>query len=142
MSRRILVPIDGSRQSKAAAEYATELYPDATIVLLSVVDQTETVLRPDANAASTATPAKSQQGRAETLFEEVKGRIGPDRTIETAVVSGRPTREIVAYAAEAANDVDAIVMGSHGRDGAARLLLGSVAETVVRRSPVPVTVAR
>jgi nucleotide-binding universal stress UspA family protein len=39
-----------------------------------------------------------------------------------------------------AEDVDALVVGSHGRDGVTRLLPGSVAETVVRRSPVPVTV--
>jgi nucleotide-binding universal stress UspA family protein len=47
---------------------------------------------------------------------------------------------IVTYADE--NDVDHVVLGSHGRKGLTRVLLGSVAEAVVRRSPVPVTVVR
>jgi nucleotide-binding universal stress UspA family protein len=46
----------------------------------------------------------------------------------------------VDYAAE--HDIDHIVVGSHGRTGASRILLGSVAETVARRSPVPVTIVR
>jgi nucleotide-binding universal stress UspA family protein len=53
---------------------------------------------------------------------------------------GRPSRAIVEYAEE--HDIDHIVMGSHGRSGVTRILLGSVAETVVRRSPVPVTIVR
>jgi len=53
---------------------------------------------------------------------------------------GRPARAIEECAEEAA--VDHVVIGSHGRDGIARILLGSVAETVVRRSPVPVTAVR
>jgi len=60
--------------------------------------------------------------------------------IETAVVVGRPAREIVRYADD--HDIDQIVMGSHGRDRASRVLLGSVAETVARRAPVPVTIVR
>jgi len=65
---------------------------------------------------------------------------GDDRAVERELLAGRPATEIVECAAE--RDTDQIVMGSHGRDGAARLLLGSVSETVVRRSPVPVTVVR
>jgi nucleotide-binding universal stress UspA family protein len=56
------------------------------------------------------------------------------------VVVGRPAREIVDYADE--NDIDHVVMGSHGRSGVSRIVLGSVAENVVRKSSVPVTVAR
>ena len=55
-------------------------------------------------------------------------------------VDGKPAREIVSYAEK--GDVDHIVMGSRGRSGLSRLLLGSVAETVVRRAPTPVTVVR
>jgi nucleotide-binding universal stress UspA family protein len=55
-------------------------------------------------------------------------------------VSGDPANEIVAYAEE--TDVDHIVVGSHGRSGLSRVLLGSTAEKVVRRSPVPVTVVK
>jgi len=58
--------------------------------------------------------------------------------IETAV--GKPSREIVSFAEE--NDVTQIIIGSHGRKGVSRVLLGNVAENVVRRAPVTVTVVR
>jgi len=63
-----------------------------------------------------------------------------DADLETERTVGDPAREIVDYAED--HEIDQIVMGSHGRTGATRLLLGSVAELVVRRSPVPVTVVR
>jgi nucleotide-binding universal stress UspA family protein len=63
---------------------------------------------------------------------------GIEFRIETAV--GKPEREVVAFAEE--HDVDHIVIGSHGREGVSRVLLGSVAEKIVRRAPVPVTVVR
>lgn len=59
----------------------------------------------------------------------------------TAVTEfGRPARTIVEYVED--HDVDHVVVGSHGRSGLSRTLLGSVAERVVRRSSVPVTVVR
>jgi nucleotide-binding universal stress UspA family protein len=60
--------------------------------------------------------------------------------LDTDLVYGSPARAIVRYADD--HDVDQIVVGCHGRDGVSRILLGSVAETVVRRSSVPVTVVR
>ena len=60
--------------------------------------------------------------------------------LQTAIETGRPSRMIVSYAEE--NDIDHIVIGSHGRTGASRILLGSVAESVTRRSSVPVTIVR
>ena len=62
------------------------------------------------------------------------------RDLETAVVTGEPDHRIVAQAED--ESVDLIVIGSHGREDISRLLLGSVAEKVVRRSPVPVLVVR
>lgn len=60
--------------------------------------------------------------------------------ITTKVDVGEPWRAIVEYAEE--NDVDHIIMGSHGRDDDSPLPLGSVAETVMRRSPVLVSIVR
>lgn len=64
-------------------------------------------------------------------------RLDPDR-IESALVRGSPDRSIVRYAAD--YDVDCIVMGTHGRSGIERYVLGSVAERVVRIADVPVVV--
>lgn len=138
--RRILVPIDGSAQSNAALEYAVEEFAEDTLVLLSVIDPIE------AGYSATATvPGYSEEwyeraeADAERLFEDARDITG-DRDVETVSKVGRPSRVIVEYAEE--NDVDHIVMGSHGRSGVTRILLGSVAEAVVRRSPVPVTIVR
>jgi nucleotide-binding universal stress UspA family protein len=60
--------------------------------------------------------------------------------VDTTAEVGGPANAIVECAEE--ESVDHIVTGSHGRSGVTRILLGSVAETVVRRSPVPVTVVR
>lgn len=61
-------------------------------------------------------------------------------SLETETVAGDPERPIVESAED--NDVDRIVIGSSGRDRAARVLLGSTAEPAVRRTPVPVAVVR
>jgi nucleotide-binding universal stress UspA family protein len=65
---------------------------------------------------------------------------GAGLPVETTVLEGSPSREIVRYAEE--QDCDLIVMGTHGRGGIDRLLLGSVAERVVRASEVPVLTVR
>lgn len=138
--KKILVPLDGSKQAWEAFDYAVEEFPSATIVLLYVIDPVE------AGYSTTATVPgyteqwyEQSQDRADNLFEEAGERAG-DATLETETDVGRPSRLIVEFAEE--NDVDQIVMGSHGRSGVSRILLGSVAEAVVRRSPVPVTIVR
>lgn len=140
MSRRLLVPVDGSDPATEAVRYAAETFPDATIVLIHVLTPTDSGVSAEGLLGDPSGVVGNHQERAEELFEQAKRVVGDDRVAETAVVAGRPATEIVEYAEE--NQIDGIVMGSHGRDGAARLLLGSVSETVVRRSPVPVTVVR
>jgi nucleotide-binding universal stress UspA family protein len=62
------------------------------------------------------------------------------REVETATAAGAPSRSILDWSD--GNDVDHVVIGCHGRSGVARWLLGSVAEAVVRRAPVPVTAVK
>ncbi|NUE00883.1 universal stress protein [Halorubraceae archaeon YAN] len=142
MSQRILVPIDGSEQSTSALSYAETLYPDAEFVLLHVLSPSDGAPHPDAIIMHTEETVAAQREDANKLFETVREQIEPDRTVETAIEIGSAARAIVDYADDPEAEIDAIVMGSRGRDGAKRLLLGSVAETVVRRASVPVTVAR
>jgi nucleotide-binding universal stress UspA family protein len=67
-----------------------------------------------------------------------------EATVTTAIAvewgPNRPVDAILRYVDD--NDVDHVIMGSHGRSGVSRILLGSVAETVARRSPAPVTIVR
>ena len=140
MSRTLLVPLDGSPQSKEALQYTVETFPDADLVVVHVLNPAAGTGDIDGMIADTASVIGDQQAFAEELFDEARETVGADRIVDTELLAGRAATEIVDYAAE--HDIDEIVMGSHGRDGAARLLLGSVSETVVRRSPVPVTVVR
>ena len=133
----ILVPYDGSDQSRYALEVAVDSFDDSSIVLLHVVEPFA-----DHTEAGGYTTQRYEQeiDAAEGMLADVIDSIPDGKTVETEIRYGRPAHEIVSVAEEM--DVDAAVMGSHGRDGAKRLLLGSIAESVVRRAPVPVTVVR
>lgn len=142
MAKRLLVPIDGSDPADAALEFALEEYPDADITVLSVIDPTDVGYGSIEAAPSTFDHLQeSAEERTEQVLDEAKARAeehGMEVTGETVI--GMPSRAIVEWAEN--NDIDGIVIGSHGRRGVTRVLLGSVAESVVRRSPVPVTVVR
>jgi len=142
MAKRLLVPIDGSDPADAALEFALEEYPDADITVLSVIDPTDVGYGSIEAAPSTFEHLQdSAEERTEQVLDEAKARAeehGMEVTGETVI--GMPSRAIVEWAEN--NDIDGIVIGSHGRRGVTRVLLGSVAESVVRRSPVPVTVVR
>lgn len=136
----VLVPLDDSPQSMEAFEHAIEQFPEARLTLITVIDPIEVgysaeVVLPSGEWFEAATDAAEE--RFETARAAVEDR---ELELETAIEVGRPARVIVDYADD--HGVDHVVMGSHGRSGVARVLLGSVAETVVRRSPVPVTVVR
>lgn len=140
----VLVPYDESDGSERALEHTLEQYPDATVTLLHVVDLVDAGY---ASPVDGTVPGfwedwfENEKASSERLLEEGRERAteaGVDVRTETVV--GRPTRAINEYVAE--HDVDHVVMGSHGRSGVTRVLLGSVAEGVVRRAPVPVTVVR
>ncbi|MBX0323801.1 universal stress protein [Halomicroarcula sp. F13] len=143
MSKRILVPVDGSDQAKAASEFVVENHPDATVVLLHVINPAEAGYSAQASVPSFSEEWYQQkQAAAESLFDDLEATAhdaGVD-SVERVLEVGRPTQTIVDYADD--HDIDQIVMGSHGRSGVSRILLGSVAETVVRRATVPVTVIR
>ena len=142
MAKRVLVPVDGSEHAEHACDIVIENFPDATMVLLHVINPAEAGYSAQASIPSFSEEWYEQQkDQAEDIFDEVESRAQDnDVAVERVVEVGKPTRVIVEYAED--NDIDHIVMGSHGRSGVSRILLGSVAETVVRRSPVPVTVTR
>ena len=142
MAKRLLVPVDGSDPADAALEFALEEYPDADITVLSVIDPTDVGYGSIEAAPSTFEHLqKSAEERTQTVLDQAESRAADhDVTVTTETVIGMPSRAIVEWAEN--NDIDGIVIGSHGRQGVTRVLLGSVAESVVRRSPVPVTVVR
>ena len=138
---RILVPTDGSPEGDRAIEHALSLAAvhGATVHALSVVDTASYAGAPMEGAWEGIDDLlRSDAEDAVTEFEE--RATGSGVPVETAIADGSPSREIIRYAER--NDCDLVVMGTHGRGGIDRLLLGSVAEKVVRGSSVPVLTVR
>lgn len=136
----ILVPYDGSQPAQKAVEHAVRNASDEEIILLRVIEAADGSLEAGFELVQEKLTELEDEGAAE-LSDELEALLDAENVefrIETVV--GKPTREIVSYVEE--HDVSHIVIGSHGRKGASRVLLGSVAETVVRRAPTTVTVVR
>ena len=142
--QEILVPVDGSPQSNDALEHAFDQFPDADVTALTAVDPIAAGYAAAPGPDATGYPGEwteQAEERADTILDEaVDFAAEHGREVETVRVTDRPARAIVDYAEE--HDVDQVVIGSHGRTGVTRVLLGSVAENVVRRAPCPVTVVR
>jgi nucleotide-binding universal stress UspA family protein len=131
MYERILVPVDGGNETLGAVSHAIDIADKygATVYVLHVVSQ-------------------QLVGDADEL--EADGKHITDEAVQQAteygvdvvgdVTDGRPSDRILGYADE--QDIDLIVMGTHGRTGVGRVLLGSVAERVARHSTVPVLLVR
>jgi nucleotide-binding universal stress UspA family protein len=135
---RILCPIDFERDSMDALELACRLAQQnsATICLLTVVaipPPAATALPPVPIFPDAEFEAESLR-RLEAIAREKLAGAGVSH--KPFVASGNAPHEILDLAAE--QKVDLIVMGTHGRTGVKHFLLGSVAERVVRESPVPV----
>ena len=138
---RILVPTDGSPKGARVVAHALDIAAvhDASVHALHVVDTASYAGMPmEGSWEGVDKLLRSDARNAVTRIEEIAAATSVD--IETAVVDGSPSREIIRYAEE--NDCDLIVMGTHGRGGINRLLLGSVTEKVVRGASVPVLTMR
>ncbi|WP_254767339.1 universal stress protein [Salinilacihabitans rarus] len=142
----ILIPTDGSDVAEAAIDHAVDLAEryGANLHALYVVDTdavdvglgTEQVERIKAGRFDEMPELESRALEATDVVADRAGKYGIE--VIESVVAGRPHIEIADYAE--ANGIDLIVIGSHGRSGVRRALLGSVTERVLRTSRVPVLV--
>lgn len=140
MINRILVPIDDSPLAMAALEYVFENFPNAEIVAFHVLDSGGAANH-IAVGGTFDEWLESAHAETDRLFEQVHSEARTaDVSVQTVREIGTPAETILSYADELT--VDQIVIGSHGRHGVARVLLGSVTETVTRRANVPVVVVR
>lgn len=138
MYQHVLVPTDGSEPASRAVEQAIEIAErfDATLHALFVADVDDKT--PWDFSRSRVTESMHEHGQA--LIEGVAERAPDDLEVVTTIEEGDPRERILTYAD--ANGIDAIVMGTHGRRGIDRLLLGSVTEYVVRNANCSVLVTR
>ncbi len=139
MYDRILVPTDGSDPADRAFERALDLAStyDAALHLLYVVDVSALAGEFD---AVTVVEHLERSGRETVQRLRKRAEEAGVEDVTTKVVEGTPYRTILEYADD--EEVDLVVMGTHGRTGLDRYLLGSVTERVVRTADVPVLTVR
>ncbi len=144
MFKRILVPIDFSPPSDAALEYARSVAAryGAALQLLHVAEDpyrafySGEVFVPEIEGLRDEILADTSR----RLMERLRPSDVTELHASAESIIGTPAGSIVEYAG--GHDIDLIVMGTHGRGGMAHLLIGSVAERVVRTAPCPVLTVR
>lgn len=137
MYEEILFPTDGSDAADAAFEHAVSLTNayDARLHVFYVVDMTYSGV-----GASGSNTVATLRETGESVLEEYEARAEAEGIdFITRLAEGDPYREILAYSDDG---IDAIVMGTRGRSGIDKYLLGSVTEKVVRTAEPPVFTVR
>lgn len=139
MTSRVLVPMDDSEMAEQALRYALENHSDAEITVLHVIGEPSSMM----GKATTLALADDLEAVAEEQSREILDRareLAEEYGVEIATETrfGQPARNIL----NRADAFDTVVIGSHSGTLSDRLLVGNVAQTVFRRSPVPVTVVR
>lgn len=143
--RRILFPTDFSELSLHGLQYARAFADSfkAELHVLHVVDEAYQywmAMGPNSLPIG-PTPDEIAKGAKEELDKFVgKNLAGFTAPMKSLILVGRPFLEIIRYARE--KEIDLIVIGTHGRSGLRHVLLGSVAEKVVRKAPCPVLTIR
>ena len=129
---RILCPIDFSEFNSAANEYASMLAQSTGARIIYLHAYVPDVYETPPAYFDAAKETRDLTRKMEEFVKPVGGGVASSYVIEF----GLPTDRIVHYANE--NEIDLIVMGTHGRTGLRRVLMGSVAEAVVRKANCPV----
>jgi|SRR3954469_25345652 nucleotide-binding universal stress UspA family protein len=141
---RILVPTDFSKYSQSALTYAAAFADKfgAELYLLHVVQDLALFIPDMITVTPPVVPSIDQLTAAvRVAFDRLVEQHGLGRlTLHREVREGTPFYEIVRFARE--QNIDLVVMGTHGHTGLAHVLMGSVAEKVVRKAPCPVLTVR
>jgi nucleotide-binding universal stress UspA family protein len=146
MYQRILVPIDGSPTSERGLEQAIALarLTGGSIRLLHVLDELVFVTGFETGATYTNNVLPSLRRRSEGILAAARERVGAAAVaVDTMTIEcfARRTSDVIVEQATAWQ-ADLVVIGTHGRRGVNRMLLGSDAEEVARMAPVPVLLIR
>lgn len=146
MYKRILVPVDGSETSHQALASAIALARESqgAIRLLHVVEELAYLTGYDQFGGYSGALLKAMRENGDRILEDAAARVREAGVACESVLFdtfGQHLGETVAKAASQWN-ADLVVVGTHGRRGVSKLLLGSGAEQVIRQAPVPVLVIR
>jgi len=154
MFKRLLVPLDGSRFASGALRYATEVAKrfGAEVILIQVIKPTTFII--DAGGPVGISPAASEIAVQAALeadkrnaararrYLSGKVRAMRSRDIQSSyrVLTGDPAHSITEFSEK--ENIDVVVMTTHGKSGLKRAIMGSVADVVIRESGKPVLVVR
>lgn len=141
--KKVLVPIDFSDYSKSALKYAVNFSKqfNAEMILVYVVEPV--VYPPDFSMGQIAIPSVNvewDKRAKEELDNLADSEIPSDVKVKKVIKTGKPFVEIIDTAAD--EDVDIIIIATHGHSGVEHILFGSTAEKVVRKAPCPVLTLR
>lgn len=146
MYQRILVPVDGSPTSVKGVEEATKLatLTGASLRLFHCVEMSDIALGFDAYAANANDSFSLVREAGQRILEQAAARVASAGVAVDTFICDRAGEVVADLVIEQAKawEADLIVIGTHGRRGVGRLLLGSTAEEVIRRSSVPVLLVR
>jgi len=136
---KILIATDGSEKNQSAVEKGLEIAHecDSTVYAVYVIE--EKMLTSAPSEVSTAGVYKKLEEEGESAVKRVQSS-ATGVNVEPVILSGRTAHEITRFAHE--KKVDLIVIGTLGKSGIGRLILGSVAELVIRTADCPVMVVR
>lgn len=137
--KKVLVPIDFSDYSKDALNYSINFIKcfNAELTLIYVIEPV--IYPPDFSGTQISIPPidiVTTKHAEESLKQLIDKEIPPDIKVRAVVKTGKPFVEIVETAAE--ENIDLIIISSHGHSGVEKILFGSTAEKVVRKAPCPV----
>ena len=139
--KKILIATDGSEYTKNAVDYGIDLAKNtgAKLSTIYVIDTAAFASIPMDAAWESMYELLKQEGDEATKYVEERAE-AEGLSIERLTIEGHPAEEIIKFAEK--NSINLIVMGTLGKSGLDRFLLGSVAEKVVRNSKIPVLVVR
>jgi universal stress protein A len=140
--KKILCPIDFSEISANALEYAVFLasHHHAELLIFHVVEQLHEFEHYQILVLTPQELSEEMEKQAHEKLTKLTEQIKKTIKVESVVRQGKPFVEIIKEAKE--KDMDLIVMASHGRTGVSHMLMGSVAEKVVRKANCPVLIVR
>jgi len=146
MYQRILVPVDGSPTSNAGLAEAIKVakVTGAQLRLLHAVDQMPLVMTGEGYGAMSADVLTLLNDGGKQILQDARQRVADSGIAVDTVLSDTVNARLCDLVAQQANEWHAnlIVLGTHGRRGVSRVLLGSDAEQIVRTAPVSVLLVR
>jgi nucleotide-binding universal stress UspA family protein len=142
MFSHILCPVDGSDASILALHVAARLAAEqkARLTVCSVADPVKASVMAFGNPQATAVCLETVDSEAKATAQQAVKLVSDIITAKPIALEGQAAEAILEYAKQ--SDCDLIVMGSHGRSGIPRAIVGSIAEGVLRHSTIPVMIIR